>query len=92
MRIDWNFHGFDQLRTCPQIVSQVDELAEKITDRAGRGFDWASSVRTGKRGGKRHRAIVFTDTPRAMVVNARDNTLLKALGGAGDGNSGSSDS
>lgn len=70
----WNLDGFDQVRRDPAVQQLVDEHASQIAARAGRGFAW--SARQGK---TRYRAIVFTDTPRAMVVNARDNTLMKAI-------------
>lgn len=78
MRIQWNLDGFRELRRDPALVAQIDELADDVAGRAGRGFDWKSRTDT-----ERHRAIVFTDTPRSKVVNARDNTLLKVIGGGG---------
>lgn len=80
VRLRWHMVAFNIIRRDPALVRQVDDEAERLSERAGRGFDWKASIRTGKKG-QRYRAIVFTDTPRAMVVNARDNTLLKALGG-----------
>lgn len=62
------------MRVDPKLVDYIDDLADDIAEDAGRGFGWKS--RTDK---ARHRAIIFTETPRAKVVNARDNTLLKAL-------------
>lgn len=78
VKITWKMEGFKQLRRDPALVRQIDGLAEGIVQRAGRGFDWKSRFDP-----DRYRAIAFTDTPRAMVVNARDNTLLKALRGGG---------
>lgn len=75
-RINWNIEGFHELRRDPALRSHIDNLARGVASRAGVGFDWKSLADE-----NRHRAIVFTDTPRAMVVNARDNTLIKALGG-----------
>ncbi|GAB3946743.1 hypothetical protein [Corynebacterium tapiri] len=75
VKINWKMDGFTQLRKDPALVKQIDDLAGNLAERAGRGFE----VKT--REDDRYRAIVFTDTPRAMVVNARDNTLIKALGG-----------
>lgn len=80
VKFKWSSAAFNQIRTDPVLKGHINDLAEDIAGRAGRGFEWKSSVRQG-RNGRRHRAIVFTDTPRAMVVNARDNTLLKALKG-----------
>lgn len=78
MRIQWNLDGFRELRRDPALVRQIDDLAADTAERAGRGFGWKSRTDP-----ERHRAIIFTDTPRAMVVNARDNTLLKVIGGGG---------
>lgn len=80
MRIDWLMSGFEQVRNDPVLRTQIDGYCERFAERAGRGFDWKAEFRTAPRGG-RYQGIVFTDTPRAMVVNARDNTLLKLLGG-----------
>ncbi|MCZ9300489.1 hypothetical protein [Corynebacterium marquesiae] len=80
VKFKWSSAAFNQIRQDPTLVGLIDDKAADIAARAGRGFDWKSSVRQGQNG-RRHRAIVFTDTPRAMVVNARDNTLLKALKG-----------
>lgn len=80
VKFKWSSEAFNQIRQDPTLVGLIDGKAADIAARAGRGFEWKSSVRQG-RNRSRHRAIVFTDTPRAMVVNARDNTLLKALKG-----------
>ena len=76
MRIQWNIDGFHELRRDPNLCSQIDNLARDVASRAGVGFDWKSRTDD-----NRHRAIVFTGSQRAQYVNARDNTLLKALGG-----------
>lgn len=78
MRIQWNIDGFRALRRDPALVRQIDDLAADVAGRAGRGFGWRSRTDP-----SRHRAIVFTDTPRARVVNARDSTLLKVISGGG---------
>lgn len=81
MNLSWNMDAFDQIRTDPALCKMVDDYCEDITKRAGRGYGWKAEPRQGKRG-IRYRGIVYTDSARAMVVNARENTLLKALGGA----------
>lgn len=81
-RITYKMSGFNAIRRDPALVDQIDGYAERIAKKAGRGFGWKSSIRSGNQpGSTRHRAIVATDSPRAKVVNARDNTLLKVLGG-----------
>ena len=79
-KFKWSPAAYNQIRREPALCAQVDDLAAGVAERAGRGFDWKSGIRAG-RNGTRHRAIVFTDSPRAMRVNARDNTLLKVLKG-----------
>ncbi|KGM18147.1 hypothetical protein [Corynebacterium auriscanis] len=76
MKITWNIDGFQEMRKDPALRDQINGLARDVATRAGNGFEWDSQEFP-----DRYRAIVFTDTPRAMRVNARDNTLLKALGG-----------
>jgi len=81
MKLSWNLAAFDQIRTDPALCQMVDDYCSTIAERAGRGFDWKAETRKGKRG-HRYRGIVYTDSARAIVVNSRENTLLKALGGA----------
>ena len=81
MKLSWNMGAFDEIRTDPALCRMVDDVCESIAERAGRGFGWKAEPRKGKRG-VRYRGIVYTDTMRARAVNARDNTLLKVLGGA----------
>lgn len=76
VRYEWNLDAFHEMRRDPFLQSHIDNLARGIAQRAGPGFSWKS--RTDE---NRHRAIVFTGSQRAQYVNARDNTLLKALGG-----------
>ena len=75
-RIQFNPEGFNQIRRDPVLINLVDDLADEVAARAGRGVDWKSRTDV-----DRHRAIVFTETARAMRVNAKHNTLLKALRG-----------
>lgn len=76
VRIQWNIDGFEEMRKDHALRRQINGLAQDVAMRAGMGFDWKVQMYP-----DRYRAIVFTDTPRAMVVNARENTLMKALGG-----------
>lgn len=75
-RIQWLNEGFNQLRQDPALVAHIDDLSEGVASRAGRGFSWKARTDI-----DRYRSIIFTDTARAKVVNARDNTLLKELRG-----------
>lgn len=69
-----------ELRHSPQVRSLVDSTAAQIASRAGSGFEWSS--RQGARNPSgRWRAIVYPATFSARAKNARDNTLVRALGG-----------
>lgn len=74
MRIKWNIKGFEELRRAPGVAADVDSRAARVASAAGDGYE--SSPYEGK---SRHRASVFTQTPRAMVDNAKHNTLLRAI-------------
>lgn len=75
MKLKFNYREFNRLkREAPK--SMVDEITADIAERAGKGFGWKASDQK-----YRYQGIVFTDTYRARIVNARDNTLLKALRG-----------
>lgn len=74
MRINWNMDAFEELRRRPDVAAIVDGAGERIAAAAGNGFE--ASPHEGR---TRHRCSVITATPKAMVVNARDNTLLGAL-------------
>lgn len=82
MRIDWlGNKGFRALRTSSGAHALVEAEAQKVLARAQAG---AGRSRFGMRstsGRNRAGAIVFTENPAAMVRNARDNTLVRALGG-----------
>lgn len=79
--LQWNLRAFEEIRHDPALVEMVDDVCKQIAGNAGRGFEWKAESRPGKKWGPRYRGIVYTDTARACYVNARDNTLLKALGG-----------
>lgn len=74
MYIDWNIGAFEELRRRADVAAMVDGAGERIAAAAGDGFE-ASSYE----GATRHRCSVMTTISKAMVVNARDNTLLGAL-------------
>lgn len=67
-------HG--ELLNSSAVGALVSRKAGEVAARAGRGY--TASTRMGK---TRYRAIVYPDTWRAKIDNARHNTLVKALGG-----------
>lgn len=94
MRIVWNPDGFEDVRRGAKVAAEVDRVADRTARQAGRGYE--SSGRQGikgpvpawnKRRGPgfqgRYRAIVFPATFRAMRDNAKNNTLVKLVGGGG---------
>lgn len=94
MKIEWNNAGFEEIRRAPKTMAIVDNLADSIAAQAGRGY--TSSSRQGKKGPSpawnkrrgpgfqgRARAIVYPDNHRAMRDNAKNNTLVKLMGGPG---------
>lgn len=69
--------GFAELRTRPAAMGMLNDAAAHIAALAGDGFEVRPAEVTGGR--IRGRASVFTATPRAMVVQARDHVLEKLV-------------
>ncbi|MGJ4077227.1 hypothetical protein ACN4BX_09245 [Corynebacterium macclintockiae] len=66
--------GFDQMRSDPALVRDLNRRAHAIAKAAGEGYEVSS--RTGK---KRHRVSVITESYEAAEDTAKNNTLLRAL-------------
>ena len=82
MRIDWlGNRGFRALRTSDWAHSLVEPEAQKVLARAQSGAGRSQFGMKSTSGHNRAGAIVYTDNPAAMVRNARDNTLVRALHG-----------
>lgn len=82
MRIDWlGNKGFRELRTSSESLELVEEVAERALDRANQGTGRSRFGMRSTSGHTRAGAILFPENPAAMVRNARDNTLVKALFG-----------
>lgn len=82
MKIDWHgYKGFQELRTSAAAHSLVRAEAEKVRDRAQAGAGRSEFGVTSTYGHTRAGAVVYTANAAAMVRNARDNTLVRALGG-----------
>lgn len=75
-RVKWNNKAFRELRLLPEILEEVEQRADDVASKAGFGYK-ASAVY----GKNRARASVITATFDAILDNARNNTLLRALGG-----------
>ena len=81
MRIDWHgYKGFRELRTSAGAHALVEGEAKKVLDRAQAGAGRSQFGMTSTSGRNRAGALVYTANPAAMVRNARDNTLVRALG------------
>ena len=70
--------AFAEIRTLPKVLSEVDSAAERVASAAGEGFVAEHAQETGGR--VRGRAAVHTTDFDSMRRNAKDNTLVKALG------------
>ena len=90
----WNMAGFEEIRRAPKVLAEVERVATNIAAQAGRGYKASAqqgvkgpSPSWNKKKGKgyqgRARAIVYPDTFRAMRDNAKNNTLVKLMGGPG---------
>lgn len=70
--------GFRELRTSSAARDLVKAEAQKIADRAGVGFE----VLPEQSPRNRAHAVVAPVTAAALRENAKNNTLLHAMGGA----------
>lgn len=73
-----NESAFREIRTAPKVMKMLNDIAAKTAARAGDGFEARSAEVTG--GQVRGRAAVVTTTVKAMRAEARDHTLVRALG------------
>lgn len=69
--------GVREFMNSTPVQTELFEHAQKVQSRAGAGYE--VSIQAGK---ARAHARVATVTEKAVRENLRNNTLLKALGGA----------
>lgn len=92
--VSWNPAGFEEIRQSDKVMAEVRRVAVNVSAKAGNGYKSAAthgrkgpSPSWNKRQGPgyqgRARAIVYPDTFRAMRDNAKNNTLVKIMGGPG---------
>lgn len=74
-RIELNSRGIRELLNSPEVAEELERRAEMIADAAGPGHRVEVEHGTGARA----RAAVITDDIPAMVSEARDRTLTRAL-------------
>jgi hypothetical protein len=85
VRIEWNRNGLYQVRSDPALVAEEVAVAERICAEAnsiGKGTYAVGSRQGAKRPQGRWRTTVVTADARAMANNARNNTLIRAMGSA----------
>lgn len=78
-RVKLNNAGFRALRNSAAVVNDLRSRAERVRTAAGNGY-----VVEGGAGRNRARFVVITAKPSAIRDNAKNNTLIKAMG-AGNG-------
>lgn len=76
MRIKWRIEGFREIRLSDGVERHVHGLAEEVASAAGTGFQSLPTANPRNRA----RAAVVPVTASAAIRNAREQTLLKALG------------
>lgn len=77
VRIQMSNAGVQAMLKSPGVQGLVDSSADRIATRAGTGY----AAKSGTRSNTRARAFVVTETFEAMKDNARNATLLRAMGG-----------
>ena len=83
-KFKWNLKGFEELRRNGAAVGRVQEEVDRILGAISpTQGDYKGDVSQGAGRGTLGRAIghVWTADSKAMVDNARNHTLLRALGG-----------
>jgi hypothetical protein len=76
VKVTFRTAGFDELRKSPGVVAMLEAKAAELAEAAGDGFE-AKPVELGR---KRARVAVVATTPEAMVAEARNHNLIRALG------------
>lgn len=74
-----NRAGVRALLQSPEMMAICRELAERVQENAGDGYELSEYT-----GRNRVNVRVKTATPEAMADNMAHNTLLRALGGGGE--------
>lgn len=75
-KIEWNNSEFVALATSPKVVAMLTDQAQQIARRAGDGYE----AEAGTKGKTRGRAWARAHTAKAIRDNAKNATLLRALG------------
>ncbi|EME14806.1 hypothetical protein [Rhodococcus triatomae] len=87
VKIVWNQGAMYELRSSPEVVALLEAIGNRILEAAG--GEQAGYVMSSQQGAKRPqgrwRVSVATATAEAMLDNAKNNTLIRALGASGGG-------
>ena len=75
-RFELNEAGVRALLKSSEMQAILSEYGSKVMGRVGEGYEMTAGTTS-----QRAKVNVRTETPRAMVDNLKNNTLLKALGG-----------
>lgn len=76
VKVTVEIKGLNEFRKSPEIVDLIQEKANRIRNQCGEGY--ATDL---KYMPTRAIASVYTETPKAMMDNSKNNTLLKATEG-----------
>lgn len=76
-KVKLNTAGFRALRNDPSVVNDLQSRGRRIQSAAGSGY-----VVEGGAGRNRARVVVIAASPAAMRDNAKNNTLIRAMGAA----------
>ncbi len=76
--IKWSIKGFKELRRDPGVVNDLNERGMRVRDAAGPGYVMEGHQGRSRPSG-RWRVTVRTGTPAAILDNAQNNTLIRAL-------------
>lgn len=75
VKIELHNAGFNQLRSSPGVMADLNSRASRIQAAAGDGMGMKPATSSGKRG----RASVFTESYRARYKESHDKALTRAI-------------
>lgn len=73
-RIRFNYKGFDEVRRSEGVRADLAARAQRIASAAGPGFETKATLNPGRAG-----VLVYADTHEAMVAEAEDKALTRAI-------------
>lgn len=77
-KIRWNVSAFEEIRRSPEVDAALQAQVDRIISTTGHPEDYAGGVEPGK---TRSRGYVVTKTYAGIRREAKEHTLLRALGG-----------